>query len=107
MVPRRPEALRARRPARPTNPAGRFGPPPSERTQLVPGAVPARSVGGGGRPRGETAPPWATAAARSEGLQVRELFVRASSGPNLAAVAGTGAVLLLVVLVLVLSFLLA
>jgi hypothetical protein len=58
-------------------------------------------------PPEETAPPWATAAARSEGLQGRELFVRGSSGPNLAAVVGTGAVLVLVVLVLVLSFLLA
>jgi hypothetical protein len=104
VVTRRPEPPRGRRPARP---APLFGPPPSERTQLVPGAVPARFAGSGVAPPEETAPPWATAAARSEGLQGRELFVRGSSGPNLAAVVGTGAVLVLVVLVLVLSFLLA
>jgi hypothetical protein len=96
----------------------RFGPPPPpraparpplptpERTQFVPGAVPARAAGGGVARPEETAPPWASAAARSEGLQGRELFAR-GPGPRAGAILGTVAVLLLVVLVLVVSFALA
>jgi hypothetical protein len=79
---------------------------PPERTQFVPGAVPVRAAGGGVARPEETAPPWASAAARSEGLQGRELFAR-GPGPRAGAVLGTVAVLLLVALVLVASFALA
>jgi hypothetical protein len=54
------------------------------------------------RPR----PPWTdAAAARSEGLQGRELFAR-GPGPRAGVILGTSAVLLLVAIVLVASFLL-
>ena len=82
-------------------------PPSPERTQFVPGAVPARSAGGGVARPEETAPPWAAgAAARSEGLQGRELFAR-GPGPRAGAILGTVAVVLLVLIVLVASIALA
>ncbi|MDF2977891.1 MAG: hypothetical protein K0S40_2619 [Actinomycetospora sp.] len=93
-------------PPPPPQGSGRPPVPPPERTQFVPGAVPVRAAGGGVARPEETAPPWASAAARSEGLQGRELFAR-GPGPRAGAVLGTVAVLLLVALVLVASFALA
>ena len=80
--------------------------PPPERTQFVPGSVPARSVGGGVARPEETVPPWAAGAARSEGLPGRELFAR-GPGPRAGAILGTAAVVLLVLVVLVASIALA
>jgi hypothetical protein len=92
-------------------PPPRGGPPRStplpERTQFVPGAVTARSAGGGVARPEETAAPWAAgAAARSEGPQGRELFAR-GPGPKAGAILGTAAVVLLVLVVLVASIALA
>ena len=84
----------------------RAAPPASERTQFVPGSVPARSAGGGVARPEETAPPWAAGAARSEGLPGRELFAR-GPGPRAGAILGTAAVVLLVLVVLVASIALA
>ncbi|MDD7966266.1 hypothetical protein [Actinomycetospora lemnae] len=80
--------------------------PPPERTQFVPGAVPAHAAGGGAVRPEDTAPPWASAAARSEGLQGRELFAR-GPGPRAGVILGTVALLLLVAIVLVASIALA
>ncbi|PVZ09642.1 hypothetical protein [Actinomycetospora cinnamomea] len=107
VVPARAVPGRPTHGAPPSWPTGPARPPaPPERTQFVPGAVPARAAGGGVARPEETAPPWASAAARSEGLQGRELFAR-GPGPRAGAILGTAAVLLLVLLVLVASFVLA
>ncbi|WP_345341226.1 hypothetical protein [Actinomycetospora succinea] len=89
-----------------SGPARPGPPPPPERTQFVPGAVPARAAGGGVARPEDTAPPWASAAARSEGLQGRELFAR-GPGPRAGVILGTVALLLLVAIVLVASIALA
>ena len=101
VVPRRPAAPRF-----PSGPSRPGPPPPPERTQFVPGAVPARAAGGGVARPEDTAPPWASAAARSEGLQGRELFAR-GPGPRAGVILGTAALLLLVAIVLVASIALA
>jgi len=84
----------------------RAAPPAPERTQFVPGSVPARSAGGGVARPEETVPPWAAGAARSEGLPGRELFAR-GPGPRAGAILGAAAVVLLVLVVLVASIALA
>lgn len=83
-------------------------PAPPERTQFVPATALARAGERRAVPARETVPPWADerSAPPSDGRrQGRELFVR-GTGPSAATIAGTAAVVLVVAVVLVLSFVL-